>query len=108
MARSAIVRAAERVRPLDCCAWCGACDEPQVLSALHAASDDAAAARRALVVAQEEGRRRDGLVLRNQQLESARHFDRVAQDRELRLMQTAHNKQISEMQVGQRASCEPS
>jgi hypothetical protein len=35
--------------------------------------------RRALSLAQEEGRARDTLVRRNQQLESARHFDRVAQ-----------------------------
>ncbi|EFJ46583.1 hypothetical protein VOLCADRAFT_93044 [Volvox carteri f. nagariensis] len=51
----------------------------EVLEALRAAEEEAAAARRALEVAQEEGRRRDGLVLKNQQLESARHFDRVAQ-----------------------------
>ncbi len=71
----------------------------EVLAALRSATEEAAAARRALSAAQDEGRRRDGLVLKNQQLESARHFDRVAQDRELRLMQTAHNRQISAMQV---------
>ncbi|KAG2501510.1 hypothetical protein HYH03_000017 [Edaphochlamys debaryana] len=70
----------------------------EVLAALRGATEEAAAARRALAAAQEEGRRRDGLVLKNQQLESARHFDRVAQDRELRLMQTAHTKQIYSMQ----------
>ncbi|GIL86682.1 hypothetical protein Vretimale_11487 [Volvox reticuliferus] len=71
----------------------------EVLGALRGATEEAAAARRALAAAQEEGRRRDGLVLKNQQLESARHFDRVAQDRELRLMQTAHTRQISAMQA---------
>ena len=71
----------------------------EVLAALRAATEEAAAARRALAAAQDEGRRRDGLVLKNQQLESARHFDRVAQDRELRLMQTAHNRQMAAMQV---------
>lgn len=50
-----------------------------VLAALKAATEEAAAARRALAAAQEEGRKRDALVLKNQQLESARHFDRVAQ-----------------------------
>ncbi|KAG2423459.1 hypothetical protein HXX76_015329 [Chlamydomonas incerta] len=70
----------------------------EVLGALRSATEEAAAARRALSAAQEEGRRRDGLVLKNQQLESARHFDRVAQDRELRLMQTAHTRQITAMQ----------
>ncbi|KXZ49084.1 hypothetical protein GPECTOR_23g17 [Gonium pectorale] len=70
----------------------------ELLAALRAATEEAAAARRALAAAQEEGRRRDALVLRNQQLESARHFDRVAQDRELRLMQTAHTRQIMGMQ----------
>ncbi len=50
-----------------------------VLVALKAATEEAAAARRALAAAQEEGRKRDTLVLKNQQLESARHFDRVAQ-----------------------------
>ncbi|PNW73213.1 hypothetical protein CHLRE_14g623350v5 [Chlamydomonas reinhardtii] len=70
----------------------------EVLAALRAATEEAAAARRALAAAQDEGRRRDGLVLKNQQLESARHFDRVAQDRELRLMQTAHNRQMAAMQ----------
>ncbi|GLC41737.1 hypothetical protein PLESTB_000682700 [Pleodorina starrii] len=70
----------------------------EVLAALRGATEEAAAARRALAAAQEEGRRRDGLVLKNQQLESARHFDRVAQDRELRLMQTAHTRQIAAMQ----------
>ena len=51
----------------------------ELLAALKSATDEAVAARKALAAAQEEGRRRDGLVLKNQQLESARHFDRVAQ-----------------------------
>lgn len=54
--------------------------------------------RSALHQALEEGRRRDSLVLRNKQLESARHFDRVAQDRELRIMQNEHLKQLEELQ----------
>ncbi|KAG1672789.1 hypothetical protein FOA52_002777 [Chlamydomonas sp. UWO 241] len=46
----------------------------------------------------EEGKRRDGLVMTNRQLESARHFDRQAQDRELRMMHAAHGRQISVME----------
>jgi hypothetical protein len=47
----------------------------------QAASSEAEAARRAAAAAHEEGKKRDSLVLANRQLESARHFDRVAQVR---------------------------
>lgn len=54
--------------------------------------------RRALATAHEEGKKRDALVLVNRQLESARHFDRAAQDKELRRMQMEHNRQLTVMQ----------
>lgn len=53
--------------------------------------------RTCLSEAREEGRKRDGLVLRNKQLESARHFDRLAQDKELRQMQYQHNNQLDQV-----------
>lgn len=48
---------------------------------------EADAARKAAAAASEEGKKRDSLVFANRQLESARHFDRAAQDRELRRLQ---------------------
>lgn len=71
----------------------------ELLASLKSATDEAVTVRKALAAALEEGRKRDGLVLKNQQLESARHFDRVAQDRELRQMQSEHNRQITAMQT---------
>lgn len=47
----------------------------------QAAQAETEAARRAAAAASEEGRARDSLVLANRQLESARHFERVAQVR---------------------------
>lgn len=51
----------------------------ELLGRLKDEADRSLALQAALDKALEEGRRRDALVLRNRQLESARHFDRVAQ-----------------------------
>ena len=56
-----------------------AAQHAELLAALNTAHKEDRELRSALQAAMEEGRRRDGLVLRNKQLESARHFDRVAQ-----------------------------
>ncbi|KAJ9531904.1 hypothetical protein QJQ45_022057 [Haematococcus lacustris] len=74
-----------------------AAQNTQLLAALKEVSAEAEAAQQAARAAQQEGRRRDGLVLSNRQLESARHFDRVAQDRELRRLQTEHEQQLAAM-----------
>jgi hypothetical protein len=70
-----------------------------VFAWLQSSMDESMASQRALGAALDEGRKRDGLVLRNQQLESARHFDRVAQDKELRRMHTEHNRQLAAMRT---------
>ncbi|GMH42998.1 hypothetical protein BSKO_10920 [Bryopsis sp. KO-2023] len=57
--------------------------------------------RQCLTLAREEGRKRDGLVLRNKQLESARHFDRLAQDRELRQMRYEHESNMGKRSMSQ-------
>lgn len=62
-----------------CC--CSFTSFPSLLPTLQSSLDESMSAQRALGRALEEGRKRDTLVLRNQQLESARHFDRVAQVR---------------------------
>ena len=71
----------------------------ELLSALKSASAERESLRAALAEAQKEGKRRDGLVLANRQLESARHFDRMGQDEELRRMQIEHERQLHGMQV---------
>lgn len=63
-------------------------------SLLQAVENDNGHLRDCLALAHEEGRKRDGLVLKNKQLESARHFDRLAQDKELRQMQYQHDVQM--------------
>jgi len=70
----------------------------ELLAALKGAMSEHETLKKALEEAQAEGKRRDGLILANRQLESARHFDRAAQDKELRRMQVEHNRQMGAMQ----------
>lgn len=71
----------------------------ELLQQLEELQEENAGVREALRLALSEGRQRDNLLLRNRQLESARHFDRVAADRELRSLQTVHNKELLTMQA---------
>lgn len=64
----------------------------------QAAQAEAEAARKVAAAASEEGKRRDALVLANRQLESAHHFERVAQDAELRELQGHHQVQMAAME----------
>ena len=59
----------------------------ELLEALSAAEAESTSLREALRVSLTEGRRRDGLVMANRQLESARHFDRSQLDLELKRLQ---------------------
>ncbi len=60
---------------------CVSSQHAELLKSLRQVTSEAHAARRQAGVALEEGKKRDQLVLTNRQLESARHFDRVAQVR---------------------------
>eukprot|EP00798_Chlamydomonas_sp_ICE-L_P022127 gene22127-29188_t len=71
----------------------------ELLSSLKSAVDEGTTVKKSLEQAHAEGKRRDGLVLANRKLESARHFDRVGQDRELRTMEVEHHRQMSIMEA---------
>jgi hypothetical protein len=62
-----------------------------VLAALKASETEGAELRLALEAALEEGKRRDGLIKVNRQLESARLFDRAQLDMELKRLQVKSN-----------------
>ncbi|GAX81896.1 hypothetical protein CEUSTIGMA_g9324.t1 [Chlamydomonas eustigma] len=72
--------------------------QQEVLGALRSSEKESAALRSALEAALEEGKRRDGLIMVNRQLESARHFDRAQLDMELKRLQVEHNKQLGSIE----------